>query len=67
MIEFIKESIVYILLLLFLIVFACGSWMLGAYMEARSFSRITGEQVTTWDAMWVELRVDRPVIKDASK
>ena len=39
-----------------------GVWIVRSHMEAATFSRITGEQVTTWDAMWVQLRVDRPVV-----
>lgn len=32
-----------------------GAW---SAMEARSYNRITGANVTVWDAMWVQLRVD---------
>lgn len=28
-----------------------------AYMEAKAYNSITGSNVSTWDAMWVELRV----------
>ena len=31
--------------------------------EAKTFNKLTGSEVTAWDAMWVELRVDRPVEK----
>ncbi len=33
-------------------------WVFESSMEARSFNRITGKQVSTWDAMWVNLRVE---------
>lgn len=32
-------------------------WVGKSAMEARAYERITGQHVTTWDAMWVELRV----------
>ena len=32
-------------------------WVLPSYYEARAFERITGKEVSTWDALWVELRV----------
>lgn len=32
-----------------------------SYMEARTYNKLTGAHVTTWDAMWVDLRVqDKP-------
>lgn len=50
-----------IVLFLFFMTISTVSWLVKSKMEAEAFSRITGEQITTWDAMWVELRVDRPV------
>lgn len=29
----------------------------SAYNEARAYQRVTGKTVTTWDAMWLDLRV----------
>jgi hypothetical protein len=44
-----------VVLLVFLVVLGC------AYMEARTYNKLTGAHVTTWDAMWVDLRVqDKP-------
>lgn len=40
---------------------ALGFTWLAAYNEARTFERLTGRHVTTWDALWVELRVQEPV------
>lgn len=37
-----------------------GWWVTKSRMEASAFNRITNSDVTTWDAMWVQLRVDRP-------
>ncbi len=28
-----------------------------AYFEAKAFNRLTGKNATTWEAIWVELRV----------
>jgi len=35
----------------------------NAYMEARAYNRITGANVSAWDAMFVNLRVDTPASK----
>lgn len=32
-------------------------WIVKSYFEARAYNRLTGAHATTWDAMWVELRV----------
>jgi hypothetical protein len=32
-------------------------WVVPSYFEARAYRKLTGADVTTWDAMWVELRV----------
>jgi hypothetical protein len=40
-----------------------GGYLFCCAMEANTFNRLTGASVTTWDAMWVELRVDVPVIR----
>lgn len=32
-------------------------WVFGSMMEAEAFNRATGKHVSTWDAMWIELRV----------
>jgi hypothetical protein len=35
-------------------------WSVTSSIEAAAFNRVTGSNVTTWDAMWLQLRVDRP-------
>ena len=35
-----------------------GSVWFEAYNEARVFNACTGSNVSTWDALWVELRVE---------
>lgn len=49
-------AIMCVLLLLILM----GKWVASSRMEAAAFNRITDSHVSTWDAMWVELRIDRP-------
>jgi hypothetical protein len=43
------------------IVFAAivgGTYVVGAYFEAEAFNRLTGKNVSTWDALFLELRID---------
>jgi hypothetical protein len=35
-----------------------GPWIVKSHFEAAAFNRATGKNVSTWDAMWVELRVE---------
>lgn len=32
-------------------------WVISSMLEARTFCRVTGQRVSTWEAMWVDLRV----------
>lgn len=32
-------------------------WIIGSSLEASSYNKLTGNNVSTWDAMWIELRV----------
>jgi hypothetical protein len=32
-------------------------YVVASYMEASAYNRVTGKHVSTWDAMWVDLRV----------
>ena len=32
-------------------------WVIQSYFESSTYNRLTGSETTTWDAMWVELRV----------
>lgn len=43
-----------------------AAWIVSSTMEARAFERLTGNHVTTWDAMWVELRVQAAVERPAT-
>ena len=58
-----KVSLIEKLLIPALAVIACAIialvlWVVPSYFEARSYNKLTGSNVSTWDAMWVELRVD---------
>ena len=35
-------------------------WVLASSVEARAFERVTGKRVSTWDAMFLDLRVMEP-------
>ena len=32
-------------------------WVFASMMEAKTFNKFSDKQVTTWDAMWIKLRV----------
>lgn len=32
-------------------------WVFSSWQEASTYAKLTGKEVSTWDAMWVELRV----------
>lgn len=34
-----------------------GLWVGVSHMEAKAYKRVTGKEVTVWDAMWLQLRV----------
>lgn len=44
-----------------LIVLLVGVWVFASWCEAAAFNRITGKSVSTWDAMFVTLRVQEGV------
>lgn len=39
-------------------------FVFAAHKEAETYNRLTGAHVTTWDAMWVELRVQEGTRRD---
>ena len=58
-------TLVFALVILAILLFgSCFFWVGSSYFEARTYSRLTGKQVTTWDAMWIELRVIEPAETD---
>lgn len=59
----IKEILPGILTIGFVSTLAISLWLIRSHMEAKAYNRVTGSNVTTWDAMWIELRVqggDKP-------
>lgn len=44
-------------------VLAC-LWIISSYFEAQSYNRLTGKSVSTWDAMYLELRVVHTIAED---
>lgn len=32
-------------------------WVVASHFEAATFTKMTGKPASTWDAMWVNLRV----------
>lgn len=34
-----------------------GLALIQPYMEAKTYTKLTGKEVSTWDAMWVDLRI----------
>lgn len=47
----------YVLFLAAVFALCCVPWVVSSYFEAQSYNRLTGANVTTWDAMWIDLRV----------
>lgn len=47
----------YVIAIGFIVLGALTVWIASSYFESRTYNRLTGAQTTTWDAMWVELRV----------
>lgn len=52
-----EEILPAILAIAFVATFAVTLWLIRSHMEAKAYNRVTGANVTTWDAMWIELRV----------
>lgn len=54
----IREILIVAVLAIFAITVLTGLfWVIPSYFEARAFNRVTGKSVSTWDAMWIDLRV----------
>lgn len=52
-----EEKLIVAGLLLFFFFVIPSFLLVPPYFEAQSYNRITGENVSYWDALWVELRV----------
>lgn len=53
----IKFVLLFVGIIVLVFAFAIGAWVGGSYFEAQAFNRVTGKNVSTWDAMWLDLRV----------
>lgn len=47
-----------IILSVIALIFTFGGTYVSSYFEARAYERVTGKQVSTWDAMFLKLRVE---------
>jgi len=52
-----KYTMIYTLATLVVIFSAVASWVVHSKFEADAFNEITGKNVSTWNAMWIQLRV----------
>lgn len=52
-----KEYLFVFLSFLFVILVLVGGWVGKSYFEANSYNNVTGKHVSTWDAMFLELRI----------
>lgn len=55
---YISEILLYALVILFMIALPSGVSFLVASQEARSYKKFCNTEVTTWDALWLDLRID---------
>lgn len=44
-------------IMLVALAFGFANSVVSSYLEARAYNRVTGKNVTTWDAMYLDLRV----------
>lgn len=52
-----NEKTVYASVLSLCLLISLLAWATRSYFQAKAYNRITGQNVSTWDAMCVELRV----------
>lgn len=56
-----KGLLLYVGMLLAVLSFFGGLHVIRSRWEAKAYTRLTGKQVTTWDAMFLDLRVQEPI------
>ncbi len=44
-----------------ILILSVSIWIIGSYFEAKTFTKLTGREVSVLDAMFVQLRVIGPV------
>lgn len=52
-----RVAIVLVAVIGIILVIAVPLVVIRSYFEAEAYNRLTGASATTWDAIWVELRV----------
>lgn len=52
-----SDDIKAVIVIACLVLIPVGLYVFMSYQEARSYNKLTGGHVTTWDAMFVDLRV----------
>lgn len=52
-----SETLATVIVAAIFAVFSVGLWACASYFEARAFNRVTGKNVSTVDAMFIQLRV----------
>ena len=57
----IVELIIFVVIMVGVLAASSADWVVTSHYEAKTYSRLTGKEVTTWDAMWLELRVQEEV------
>lgn len=56
-----KESKDLIFMVILLALILGPGWVVWSHFEAKAFNRATGKAVTTWEAMFIQLRVQEGV------
>lgn len=63
-----KDNLAEIIVVIVIILVICGggigSWVFKSMMEAQTYTELTGKKVTTYQALWVDLRVVEPAKVD---
>lgn len=59
-----KTILIGVAIFIVTIALVTAPWVIRSYFEARAFENVTGKKVSTWDAMFIELRVQEPPLKD---
>jgi len=48
----------YYLFMGILIAMTLGVWVFKSHMESKIYNRMTGAHTTTWEALWIEFRIN---------
>lgn len=53
-----RETIIAVVIVASVFVGMLAAWVYQSKVEAETYNRMTGRDVTHWEAMWTNLRVD---------